>query len=149
MPTSSMFYTVCSHCKAYCCTLLLPSLTHKERQQILKAGFPDYFKKIQKDLYVIKSDSASKCPYLKEDYLCSIHKVKPNLCKLFPVVPFYKNKKRGCVIIQCPLYPFLSKEVIDKMVKKAAKIPLHIIEYLWDISYKEKEKYKRFDYQKI
>jgi Fe-S-cluster containining protein len=144
-----MFHSVCRDCNAYCCTLILPPLTNKEREQILKAGFPDHFEKIQKDLYIIKPGSTSKCPYLTEDYSCSIHMVKPHLCALWPVIPSYKDKKRGCVIVQCPLFPFLPKEAIDSTVREAAHIPLHIIEHLWNISSEAKEKYKRFEYRRI
>ena len=149
MTDSSSLQSVCYHCKAYCCTLVLPPITNSERQRILDAGFQDHFEKIQKNLFIIKSDSISKFPYLTKNYSCSIHKVKPHLCRLWPVVPSYKNKKRGCVIIHCPLFPFLSNEVIDKKVKEALKMPIHIIEYLWVISSKKKEKYKKFEYKKI
>lgn len=149
MPTSSTFHTVCSRCKAYCCTLVLPPVTDTERQQILSAGFPDRFEKIKEDLYIITPDSSSKCPYLTKECSCSIHTVKPHLCMLWPVIPSYTNKKRGCVIVQCPLFPFLSKDSIEKAVHEAEQVPLPIIEYLWGISAETKEKYKRFTYQKI
>jgi Fe-S-cluster containining protein len=141
--------SVCQKCKALCCRLVTPPVTEKEKQRILKAGFPDYFEKIDTDLYKIKSQDKKPCPYLKKDYSCSIHNVKPMLCALWPVVPQYKNKKRGCLIIKCPLYPYLPKEFIEGSIKEAEKIPLHIIEELWNLSPEMKEKYKRFEYQKI
>lgn len=149
MPTSSTYRTICTQCKAYCCTLVVPPVTEKEKQKILKAGFPNYFKKIEKNLYIIQSEHTKKCPYLKEDYSCSIQSVKPNLCKLWPVVPHYKNDTRGCLIIKCPLYSYLSKETIDNTIKKTANIPIPIIKYLWSLPKEMKEKYKKFDYQKI
>ena len=141
--------SVCQECKAFCCRLVTPPVTEKEKQQILKAGFPDFFEKIGTDLYRIKSQDKKRCPYLKKDDSCSIHNVKPELCALWPVVPYYKNKKRGCLIIKCPLHSYLPKKFIDDSMREAKNIPLHIIEQLWKLSPEMKEKYKRFDYQKI
>ncbi|MFH1014233.1 MAG: YkgJ family cysteine cluster protein [Thermoplasmatota archaeon] len=149
MPTSSTYRNICTQCKAYCCTLVTPPITEKEKQKILKAGFPDHFEKIEKNLYTIKSEHTNKCPYLKNDYSCSIHTVKPHLCNLWPVVPYNKNNTRGCLLIKCPLFPFLSKKTIDATMKKAATIPLPLVEHLWKLPSKMKEKYKKFDYKKI
>lgn len=149
MPTSSAYRTICTQCRAYCCTLITPPVTEKEKQRIIKAGFPDRFEKIEKNLYAIKSEHTNKCPYLKNDYSCSIHAVKPHLCNLWPVVPYNKNNTRGCLLIKCPLFPFLSKKTIDATMKKAATIPLPLVEHLWKLPSKMKEKYKKFDYKKI
>lgn len=148
MLTSSSFHFVCKRCKAYCCKLILPPITGMERQKILQAGFPDHFKKIQDDLYIIKPDKSSKCPYLTENYSCSIHTVKPQLCLLWPIIPSFKNKKKGSIVVQCPLYPYLSKNAVNKAISEADHIPSYIIEYLWNISSEEKQKYKRFHYQR-
>jgi Fe-S-cluster containining protein len=143
-----MYRDVCTHCKALCCTLVTPPLTKKERQKIIDAGFPNHFKKITEDVYVIKPGRSNVCPYLKDDYSCLIQDVKPRLCSLWPVIPYDKNNTRGCLIIHCPLFPLLSKETIETAMKEAANIPRSVIDLLWQLSPEMKEKYKKFEYER-
>jgi len=149
MLTSEQFLSVCRHCKAWCCTLVRPSVTEHEKLAILAVGFNDYFTKIDDDIYIIKPDSNGICPYLKDDYSCKIHQVKPKLCKIWPVIPRYKNGKRDYVVIKCPLFPQLSKEKLEQAKKEAETISTLIIQHLWDISPETKQKYKRFEYEEI
>ena len=149
MPTLTNYQAVCTQCKAFCCTQVKPPLTEQEKSKILKSGFKNHFKKINKGIYTIKSDNNKNCPYLKSDYTCQIHKVKPKLCRLWPVIPYYKNKKRGCLIIKCPIYPLLTQEDIRIAKKEAKTIPNNIVIYLWNISLEIKQKYKKFEYEKI
>jgi hypothetical protein len=39
MPSSLQFLAVCKQCKAFCCTIVRPLLTEKEKHDILEAGF--------------------------------------------------------------------------------------------------------------
>ena len=149
MPVSQRFLEVCNQCKALCCTLLRPPVTEKEKQDILKAGFKDHFTKIRDGVYAIKSRNNGNCPYLKEDYSCEIHRVKPTLCKVWPVIPHYQNNKRDCIVIKCPLFPLISKKEFQQTKKEAERIPLPIVQHLWNISPAMKQKYKRFEYEKI
>jgi len=127
----------------------MPPITEKEKDDILKGGFEDYFMKITDEVYTIKSGDNGKCPYLNEDYSCKIHSVKPTLCKVWPVIPRYQNKKRECIVIKCPLFPLISKKEIQQTKKEAERIPLPIIQHLWTISPAIKQKYKKFEYDKI
>lgn len=149
MPISHRFLEVCNQCKALCCTLLMPPVTEKEKHNILKAGFEDHFAKIGDGVYAIKPGDNGNCPYLKKDYSCKIHGVKPTLCKVWPVIPHYQNNKRDCIVIKCPLFPLISKKEFQQTKKEAERIPLPIVQHLWNISPAMKQKYKRFEYEKI
>ena len=149
MPTSSNVQAVCIQCKAFCCTKVKPPITEQEKRKILESGYKDYFHKIDKGVYTITSGSDKKCPYLKSDYTCQIHKVKPKLCQLWPIIPHYKKNKRGCLVIKCPIYPLLTEEEIQKAKKEANTIPINIINHLWNVSPETKQEYKKFEYEEI
>lgn len=149
MPTSKQFLTICKKCKALCCTLVLPPVTEKERNAILEAGFTDHFTYIGNGTYTIKPTDHGKCPYLTFDDSCKIHQVKPNLCRIWPVIPRYKNNKRGCIVVKCPLFFQLHRDVINQVKKEAEAVPLPIINHLWDISSEMKKKYNVFEYEEI
>jgi Fe-S-cluster containining protein len=149
MPISHRFLEVCNQCKALCCTLLSPPVTEKEKNSILQAGFKDHFTKIRNGVYTIKSIDNGNCPYLKEDYSCEIHRVKPTLCKVWPVIPRYQNNKRDSIVIKCPLFPLISKKEFQQTKQEVEKIPLPIIQHLWNISPVMKQKYKRLEYEKF
>jgi Fe-S-cluster containining protein len=149
MPTSSKFLSVCKQCKAFCCTAVLPILTDKEKNRILSDGVPNYFIKIDHGLYRIKEGSNGVCPYLTKELSCSIQNLKPKLCKIWPIIPRYKNNIRETLLIHCPLYPFLSDDEIMQAKKEAETLPLDILRHLWDISLESKNKYKRFPYTEI
>lgn len=97
----------------------------------------------------MKPKDNNRCPYLQQNNTCKIHNVKPALCKIWPVVPRYINKKRSNIIIKCPLYPYLTQNDIKQAKKEAKAIPAFIIHHLWKISDEVKEKYKRFEHEKI
>lgn len=149
MPTSDQFLSVCQKCKALCCTLVLPPVTEEERNAILDAEFRDCFTNICDGIYAIIPGDHGKCPYLKQDYSCEIQPLKPKLCRIWPVIPRYKNNERGCIVIKCLLFSHLSSEALKQSKKDAETIPLEIIENLWDISHETKEKYKIFEYEEI
>jgi len=150
MPSiSHVFLATCKQCKSFCCTLVRPPVTEQERENILKAGFNDYFIHVGNGIYDMESGDNERCPYLKHDYSCEIHSVKPELCRIWPVIPRYKNNKRDCIVIKCPLFPHLSEKEIMQAKKEAETLPLSIIEHLWDISPEIKKKYKVFEYEEI
>lgn len=149
MPVSSNYLSTCKKCKALCCTLVLPPVTRKERDDILDMGFDDHFSSIGNGVYIIKPTKQGNCPYLKTDYTCKINEVKPKLCKIWPVIPRHKNNKRGCIVIKCPIFPQISKDELKQAKKESETIPLPIINHLWDISNETKKKYKQFKYEEI
>ena len=149
MPISQRFLPVCNKCNALCCTLVLPPVTKKEKNDIVNAGFPDYFIQIESGIYTIKPTDQGKCPYLSCGDSCTIHQVKPQLCRVWPVIPHYKNNKRGYIVIKCPLFSQLSKEDIKCAKKEAETISIPIIQKLWNISPEIKQKYKVYDYEEL
>jgi Fe-S-cluster containining protein len=100
--------------------------TEAELKKILKANHPNYFRKIGKDHYEMKSKKGV-CPYLNKDYSCQIEDTKPLMCKSWPVDPDYKGKKAVFMLMQCPLTPLLTPRQIKEMKKQAGKIKPHII----------------------
>jgi len=149
MLISHKFLTVCEKCQAFCCQLVKPPITEKEKNDIINAGFTDHFIKIEEGIYAIQSNKNDSCPYLKNDYSCEIQPVKPILCKVWPVIPRYKDNKRSCIVIKCPLFPSLTEKEIKQAKKEANTIPLSILAHLWKISPEIKQKYKQFEYKEI
>jgi len=149
MPLSTEFLKRCKECKGFCCTLVIPPVTEQEKEKILKAGFEDHFKYIGNGIYKITKDKNKSCPYLQKDWTCEIQSVKPDLCKLWPIIPYIKNNKRGFIVIKCPIYSYLSKEDIIQAKKEAEAISDIVVELIWDIPEKIKNKYKQFEYEKI
>jgi Fe-S-cluster containining protein len=149
MPISQNFLKVCTECKAFCCKIVRPVITEQERRDILNGGFRDYFINIGDGIYEISDGENDKCPYLKNDCTCEIQSVKPNLCRIWPIVPHIKNNKRGYLLIKCPLSKHIADKELELAVKEAGGIPLLIIQHLWDISKEKKNLFKRFKYQEI
>lgn len=149
MPVSHQFRKVCSNCKAYCCSNVRPPITKDEKQIITNSGFKDHFIKIRNGIYEIKPGKDGNCPYLKKDFTCEIHKVKPKLCKVWPVVPRLKLDKKNYIVIKCPLYKYLSKEDLIEAKNEAENISTSIIQHLWKMSHEIKNKFKIYDYEEI
>lgn len=105
----------CQKCKACCCKYGGADFTKKEMLNVLKAGFPDYFVKINDNHYEMKSHKKGICAYLKKDNSCMIHKFRPRVCKSFPIYVEYKNNKTKFFLMGCPLAKFLSKQDIKTM----------------------------------
>lgn len=118
---------VCIKCGAYCCKLGGPDFTKEEMERVLKAGHPDYFVKIGRNHYELKGRKGV-CPYLKGNNSCLIQKVKPPMCKSWPVDVEYKKNKKAFLLIKCPLTPLLSKQDIGTMRKQAGSTTREIIE---------------------
>ena len=149
MPNSPTYRDVCKKCKAYCCSIIRPPITLKEKQDIINSGFEDHFIKVANDIFEIKSKNNNKCPYLTKDLTCKIHKVKPQLCKVWPIVPRQDKIKKTFIVIKCPLYQYLSEKELEQAKKEANLISPQIIQHLWKLLPELKNKFKIFDYQEI
>jgi len=145
------FLKTCQKCKTSCCKMGGSDLTEKEVRRILKANHPNFFRKIGKDHYEMKSKKGI-CPYLNKDYSCKIEDTKPLMCRSWPVDPEYKGKKAEFLLMQCPLTQFLTSKQVKEMKKHAGKIKPHIINAAFsesklsksdiDLIYKRYQKFK-------
>ena len=133
MVKANEFLNVCQKCKATCCKMGGPDFTEKEMKKVLKAVHKNYFIKLDKNHYELKS-KRGRCPYLKKDNSCEIHKVKPLICLCWPVLSKFKKDRREFLIVECPMTPLLSKKDIEKCKKEASKIPRKIVENGWKMS---------------
>jgi len=151
MVKSNKFLKVCRKCKAACCRMGGPDFTEAEMKKVLKAGHKNYFFEVRNRIYELKSKKGI-CPYLKKDYSCEIHKIKPLMCRCWPVFPMVKHgrriKKRD-MIIECPITKLLTNEQIAKCRKEANKIPDKLLYAALDFSTLSKSNAKlikmRFD----
>ena len=120
---------VCVKCEAKCCYFGGPTLTKREKERVLKAGFKDYF--IPCHEYFDIKTKKGKCPYLK-NCLCSIHKARPISCKIWPIFAKIIKGKRRYLLYNCPLISYLSKKDILKLKKLASKLPDRFYELSWE-----------------
>jgi len=127
---SNKFLEVCQKCKATCCKVGGPNFTQKEKDTVINEGYKDYFFKVRPGIYELRS-KRGKCPYLKKDNSCEIHKIKPILCVCHPVFPNFKGKK-GYSIIECPLAKVMSEKEINKCKKDADKVSKRLMEAALD-----------------
>lgn len=120
------FLKTCQKCKATCCKMGGADLTEEEMIRILKANHPNFFRKIDKNHYEMKSKKGI-CPYLNNNHSCQIQDIKPLMCRSWPIDTDYKGKKAALVLIKCPLMPLLSSKQVKEMKKQAGKVLPHII----------------------
>jgi Fe-S-cluster containining protein len=111
---------ICRKCQASCCKFGGADFTGGEMRRVLDAGYPNYFVKINENHYEMKSERGT-CPYLKSDYSCLIHDVRPLVCKSFPVYVVCKNNETEFCLIACPLSAVLSKNDIEVMKEQASQ----------------------------
>jgi len=131
MVKADKFLLVCQKCKAACCKTGGPNFTEKEMKKIINAGYKNYFFKIKDNIYKLKS-KRERCPYLKKDNSCEIHKIKPILCLCHPVFPNFAKKKKGYIIIKCPMAKILSKKEIERCKKEANKVSRKLLDVAID-----------------
>jgi Fe-S-cluster containining protein len=113
---------VCQTCKAMCCKKTGgPNLNKKEALRILNANCPNYLVKHSEDHYEIKSKNGT-CLYLSPDNSCSIHKLRPTICRCWPIDYEYKNGKIEYYLTNCPLTKLLSKKFIQTLTDQAKLI---------------------------
>lgn len=117
--------TICQKCKSACCKYGGADFSKAEMEAVLKAGFPDYFVRIEEDHYEMKCEKGI-CPYLKTDNTCLIGELRPLVCKSFPVYPETRNGKTDFFLIECPLASLLPEREI-KMMKNQAFLAKEII----------------------
>lgn len=110
---------ICQKCRAACCKLSGPCFTKQETKRVLESGYSNHFVKLNEHHFELKSKKGI-CPYLTKDCACSIHKVRPVMCRCWPV---YINKKKEFFLVDCPLASFLSNKEINVMKKQASQIP--------------------------
>ncbi len=110
---------ICVKCGAKCCFVGGPVVTAKEREAILKAGFPDVFVKAGR--YYEVDSKTGRCPFLKNK-LCLVHDVEPLMCKIWPIYPIFDGHKRRYLVLDCSLTKHLSKNYIQKLKVMSRKI---------------------------
>ncbi len=119
---ANMALKVCRKCKAACCKMGGPDFSKYEMKRVLKTDHKNFFVKMGKNHYELKCKKGI-CPYLAKDNSCSIHKIRPLMCKCWPLTINYKTNKKELMIIECPLTPLLSKRDIQIMKKQISNIP--------------------------
>ena len=112
---------ICKECNSTCCKLGGTDFTKVEMLEVLKAGYPDYFVKLNDNHYEMKSKNGI-CLYLKNDNSCLIHKIRPLACKSFPVYLNCNNNKTDFFLIECPLAVSLSEKDIKVMKNQAGSV---------------------------
>ncbi len=121
---------VCTACKARCCYFGGPTMTLEERNKILDAGNMDHTIEnlIEGKLFYDVKDENGKCPYLGKNNLCTIHEVRPSVCKTWPVESAFKGEKHQTIVLDCPLTPYLSKNDLEGMKQLALTIPKELFD---------------------
>lgn len=114
---------ICTQCGAKCCYFGGPSVTEVEKEKVLHAGHPNYFipSPILAGYFNVKDDKG-ECPYLK-DNLCSIHDVRPLVCRTWPVESAWKGNEHKIILLDCPLAPHLNASDLKTMKKQAMSVP--------------------------
>ncbi|NTV23742.1 MAG: YkgJ family cysteine cluster protein [Nanoarchaeota archaeon] len=110
------FLKICQQCKAKCCKIGGTDFSEEEMKKVIDAGHPDFFVKIDEDHYETKCNDGV-CPYLGKDEACTIHEVRPKLCRRWPVYSSVEAEERKNYLVDCPLARVLSQDIILNMVK--------------------------------
>ncbi len=113
---------ICGKCGAHCCSYGGTTATKEEVDRIIKAGNKDYFEKITDNAYITRWGKEGICPYLKNN-ACSIHSIRPLLCRTFPALKFIEDGKKQFFIQKCPLQEKLSKKELGESFKLLKEIP--------------------------
>ncbi len=116
----------CKTCQAACCKMCGPDFSEAEMKTVLEAGQANFFNKINEHHYELKTKEGL-CPYLKEDNSCSIHELRPAMCRSWPVYPECSKSKKKYFQINCALTSLLSAEEIERLKKEAESIPTELL----------------------
>lgn len=108
---------ICKKCKASCCKVGGAEFTKKDMVRVLRAGYPNYFRKINENHYETITKNGI-CAYLGKDSLCSIQKLKPKMCYAWPINLSFRKNKKIYHLMSCPLTPYLSEKEIKIMKKQ-------------------------------
>jgi len=103
-----------------------PDFSETEMKRVLAAGHPNFFNKINEHHHELKTKDGL-CPYLKEDHSCSIHELRPAMCRSWPIYPECSKDKKKYFQINCDLTPLLSEEEIEKLKKESESIPKELL----------------------
>lgn len=114
---------ICGDCGAHCCKYGGTTATKEEVDKIVQAEFENRFEKISDDAYITPWGEKGICPYLKNKR-CSIHSMRPTLCKCFPI---FKSENNKFYIQRCPLSHYLTKKDIEKSKELLKTVPLDLI----------------------
>jgi Fe-S-cluster containining protein len=91
-------------------------------EKVLDAGHPDFFIEINPDHFELRSRDAV-CPYLAEDYSCTIHEMRPPACRAWPVHACCEGGGREYLLMDCPIVDKLSDKELGEMMAQAGSIP--------------------------
>lgn len=105
---------ICEKCGGKCCKLGGAEFTKSDRDRVLSAGHPNYFRKLSSDHYETKTKEGV-CAYLTKENLCSIQELKPKMCWAWPVSLDYKKHKKVFELMLCPLTPYITEKEIKLM----------------------------------
>jgi len=114
-------FEICKECGAACCKTGGPDFTEAEMKRVLDAGHPDHFRKIGEDQYELASVEGV-CPYLSGS-MCSIHPVRNNRCRSWPVDVDFEGDAQKFSLIGCKLAEVMSAEDIRQGRELAMTIP--------------------------
>lgn len=115
-------FAECDNCWSFCCTII--DDINLFEQDILRMSkylkmserkfIPRYTKKItSKTDWMYERRMNIPCPFLK-DHRCSIHSVRPDVCRRFPVCRFQGIYKFGLLhIYNCPLSAHIYEGFLD------------------------------------
>ncbi|MFH1500548.1 MAG: YkgJ family cysteine cluster protein [archaeon] len=120
MPIGNKFLKACQECKGKCCKMGGPDFSKAEMEKVLKAGHKNFFVKVSGNHYELKS-KGGVCPYLKNNFSCKIHKVRPLMCICWPAVPILNGKKK-LYMVECNFTKLLSEKQKKRLVKRALKL---------------------------
>ncbi|MBI1853599.1 MAG: YkgJ family cysteine cluster protein [Planctomycetes bacterium] len=78
------FLKYCRVCTDRCCTGDI-LVTGEERARIVERTGKDQFEPDGHGLFTIRA--RGQCPYLASDGLCSVHDIRPEVCRMYPYWP--------------------------------------------------------------
>jgi Fe-S-cluster containining protein len=116
MPTFD-FLPFCRACTDRCCTGDI-LVTPEERARIVERTGRDHFEPDASGLFTLRAPGL--CPYLGEGGLCSVHDIRPDICRMFP---YWPDVEDGQVKIPwdqtCPAGAHLPPELRAELEAKA------------------------------
>jgi Fe-S-cluster containining protein len=82
------FLPFCGKCVDPCCNGQI-FVTPEEHARIVAAGHPDHFQQ-ENGYFCLITD---QCEYLDAEHRCTIHEVRPTICRLYPFYPAVEDDK--------------------------------------------------------
>ena len=81
------------HACSRCCHNTEMELTDRDIERIVKGGHTDFYLEINGS-YVLKNSGGS-CVFLGDDGRCSIYRIRPKGCRLYPLVMGMPSRRWG------------------------------------------------------